>query len=182
ACVFADDPAALLPTAVMQPATFAIEYALAQWWMSLGLVPAAMIGHSVGEFVAATLAGVFSLRDAIALVARRGELMQAQPPGAMLSVRLPLDALQARLAAENAPGACVVAGPAETVEAFRAALEADGIAARLLQTSHAFHSAMMEPVLAPFREALAAVELGRPQLPLVSTALGDWLDPAQAGS
>src|SRR6185312_5723130 len=129
-----------------------------------------------------------SATSAIALVARRGELMQAQPPGAMLSVRLPLDALQARLpadlalAAENAPGACVVAGPAETVEAFRAALEADGIAARLLQTSHAFHSAMMEPVLAPFREALAAVELGRPQLPLVSTALGDWLDPAQAGS
>ncbi|MGB5851806.1 MAG: beta-ketoacyl synthase N-terminal-like domain-containing protein, partial [Rhodanobacter sp.] len=188
ACVFADDPAALLPTAVMQPATFAIEYALAQWWMSLGIRPAAMIGHSVGEFVAATLAGVFTLRDAIALVARRGELMQAQPAGAMLSVRLPLDALQARLpeglalAAENAPGACVVAGPTGAIEDFRAALEADGIAARLLQTSHAFHSAMMEPVLAPFRAALAAVELGRPQLPLVSTALGDWLDAAQAGS
>ncbi|MGB3499552.1 MAG: amino acid adenylation domain-containing protein, partial [Rhodanobacter lindaniclasticus] len=186
--VFADDPAALLPTAVMQPATFAIEYALAQWWMSLGLRPAAMIGHSVGEFVAATLAGVFSLRDAIALVARRGALMQAQPAGAMLSVRLPLDALQVRLpvelalAAENAPGACVVAGPAGAIENFRAVLEADGIAARLLQTSHAFHSAMMEPVLVPFREALAAVELGRPQLPLVSTALGDWLDATRAGS
>ena len=108
--VFADDPEALLPTAIMQPATFAIEYALARLWMSHGMAPAAMIGHSVGEFVAATLAGVFALARCAALVARRGALMQAQPAGAMLSVRLALDDLLARLpadlslAAENAPG------------------------------------------------------------------------------
>ncbi len=186
--VFADDPAALLPTAVMQPATFAIEYALAKLWMSCGIVPAALIGHSVGEFVAATLAGVFALPDAIRLVARRGELMQAQAPGDMLSVRLPLDAVQARLpadldlAAENAPGACVVAGPHDAIEAFRAVLDAEGIACRVLKTSHAFHSAMMEPVLAPFREALSGITLGKPQLPLVSTARGDWLDESQACS
>ncbi|MEO6925806.1 MAG: amino acid adenylation domain-containing protein [Rhodanobacter sp.] len=186
--VFTDDPAALLPTAVMQPATFAIEYALAQLWMSYGIVPAAMIGHSVGEFVAATLAGVFTLHDAIQLVARRGELMQAQPSGDMLSVRMPLDTMQARLpvdldlAAENAPGSCVVSGSHEAVEALRVVLDAEGVACRVLNTSHAFHSAMMDPVLAPFREALSGITLGKPRLPLVSTACGDWLDESQASS
>lgn len=186
--LFDDDAAALLPTSVMQPATFAIEYALARWWMDQGIVPAAMIGHSIGEFVAATLAGVFSLRDAIGLVAARGALMQAQPPGGMLSVRLAMDALLARLppelaiAAENAPGACVVAGPIDAVARFQQELEHDGIACRALRTSHAFHSPMMEPVLAPFHELVAAVELSAPQLPLVSTVSGDWLDAAAATS
>ncbi|RFP60289.1 amino acid adenylation domain-containing protein, partial [Luteimonas weifangensis] len=131
--MFSADPAALLPTAIMQPATFAIEYALARLWLSLGLTPAAMIGHSVGEFVAATLAGVFALPDALALVARRGALMQAQPAGGMLSVRLPLEALLARLpaelslAAENAPGSGVVAGPSAAIAAFQAQLESEGM-------------------------------------------------------
>ncbi len=186
--VFGDDASALLPTAVMQPATFAIEYALARLWLSCGIAPVAMIGHSVGEFVAATLAGVFQLRDGIRLVARRGALMQAQPEGGMLSVRLPLATLQARLpadlslAAENAPSACVVSGPHAAIESFRTALEADGIACRPLKTSHAFHSAMMDAVLAPFRDELAGITFGPLQLPLVSTASGDWLDVVQAGS
>src|SRR5690606_27418555 len=130
--VFGEDADALLPTAVMQPATFAIEYALAKWWMQLGLQPAAMIGHSVGEFVAATLAGVFALPDAMRLVARRGQLMQVQPAGAMLSVRAAFDAIEQRLpatlsmAAENSPGNCVVAGPLEAVAAFQAQLEGEG--------------------------------------------------------
>src|SRR5690606_8066093 len=93
--VFGDDAEALLPTSVMQPAIFAIEYATARLWMGIGVQPAAMVGHSIGEFVAATLAGVFSVADGARLVARRGRLMQAQPSGAMLSVRLPLDALHA---------------------------------------------------------------------------------------
>jgi amino acid adenylation domain-containing protein len=186
--VFSDDPGALLPTAIMQPATFAIEYALARLWMSHGIEPAAMIGHSVGEFVAATLAGVFEPGDAIRLVARRGALMQAEPTGAMLSVRMPLDDLQARLpegislAAENAPGACVVAGPSDAMAAFQSSLEADGIACRALRTSHAFHSAMMEPVVAPFLDAVEQTRRSAPQLPLVSTATGDWLDEATAVS
>ncbi len=186
--VFADDAQALLPTAVMQPATFAIEYALARLWMSYGIRPAVMIGHSVGEFVAATLAGIFTLPDAMRLVARRGALMQAQPEGGMLSVRLSLAALEPRLppelavAAENAPNACVVAGPREAIAAFQAALEADGVACRELKTSHAFHSSMMDPVLVPFRAELERTPRGQPQLPLVSTASGDWLDPAQAMS
>ncbi|WP_158883359.1 polyketide synthase [Rhodanobacter sp. L36] len=178
---FDDDADALLPTAVMQPATFAIEYSLARLWISMGIVPAAMIGHSVGEFVAATLAGVFDLRDALHLVARRGALMQTQASGGMLSVRLPLAALESRLpsdlslAAENAPGACVVAGAHEAIARFQQALEADGIACRPLRTSHAFHSAMMDPVLAPFRAEVEKVPRKPPQLPLVSTSTGDWL-------
>ena len=186
--VFGDNPEALLPTATMQPATFAIEYALAQWWISRGIVPAAMIGHSVGEFVAATLAGVFTLADALRLVARRGALMQAQPGGAMLSVRLAVDALLPRLpadvslAAENAPGTCVVSGPTEAVAALQARLEADGVACRALRTSHAFHSAMMEPVVAPFLAEVAAITRSAPQVPMVSTATGQWLDANTATS
>jgi acyl transferase domain-containing protein len=183
---FADDAEALLPTAIMQPATFAIEYALARVWLHRGVAPAAMIGHSVGEFVAATLAGVFALPDALRLVARRGALMQAQPPGGMLSVRLTLEALLSRmppdvsLAAENAPGSCVVAGALDALARFQAQLEADGVACRALRTSHAFHSPMMEPVVAPFRDEVAAMKLSAPMLPLVSTATGDWLDAAGA--
>ena len=186
--VFGDDPDALLPTSTMQPATFAIEYSLARLWMSHGIVPAAMIGHSIGEFVAATLAGVFSVADALRLVARRGALMQAQPAGAMLSVRLGLDALLPRLpagvslAAENAPGACVVAGPLDAVAAFQLQLEAEGVACRALRTSHAFHSSMMDPVVAPFQAEVAAIARSAPRLPLVSTATGEWLDAAEATS
>ncbi len=188
ALVFGDDGDALLPTAIMQPAIFSVEYALAQWWMSQGIAPVAMIGHSVGEFVAATLAGVFALPDALRLVARRGRMMQSQPSGAMLSVRLPLDALTPRLpaelslAAENAPGACVVAGAHEAIAAFQAQLDAEGIACRLLKTSHAFHSAMMDPVIEGFRAEVASVARSQPTLPIVSTATGDWLDPTAAVS
>lgn len=188
ALVFGEDGDALLPTSVMQPAIFAIEYSLARWWMAQGLQPAAMVGHSVGEFVAATLAGVFALEDALRLVARRGQLMQAQPAGAMLSVRLPLDALRARLpetlslAAENAPGACVVAGPHGSIEAFRSELEGEGIGCRVLRTSHAFHSAMMQPAVAPFRAEVEALRRAAPSIPIVSTATGDWLGEAEATS
>ncbi|MDR0182533.1 polyketide synthase [Lysobacter arvi] len=186
--LFADDAEALLPTWIMQPATFAIEYALAKWWMSRGVEPAAMIGHSIGEFVAATLAGVFDLRDALHLIARRGALMQAQPAGSMLSIRLPADAARDRLpptlslAAENSPLACVVAGESDPVAAFQAQLEGEGIACRALRTSHAFHSAMMEPVLAPFREVVAGVRLNAPARPIVSTVTGAWLRAEEATS
>ncbi len=186
--VFGDDPDALLPTSTMQPATFAIEYSLARLWMGRGIVPAAMIGHSVGEFVAAALAGVFTLHDALHLVARRGALMQAQPAGAMLSVRLALDALLPRLpagvslAAENAHANCVVSGPIDAIAALQAQLETDGVACRALRTSHAFHSSMMDPVVAPFLAEVAGVPRSAPRLPLVSTATGDWLDDDTACS
>ncbi len=186
--LFGDDADALLPTSIMQPAIFSIEYALARLWMSRGIEPVAMVGHSVGEFVAATIAGVFALDDALRLVARRGRLMQARPPGAMLSVRLPLEALKARLpsalslAAENSSGACVVAGGPDAIAAFRAALEADGVACRELKTSHAFHSAMMDPVVEPFRVEVEATPRRAPAVPIVSTATGDWLDADTAMS
>ncbi len=186
--IFSDDPDALRPTAVMQPATFVIEYALAKWWMSLGIVPEAMVGHSVGEFVAATLASVFSLSDGLRLVMRRGALMQAQPCGAMLSVRLSVQDLEPRLvagvslAAENAPGACVVAGTQDAIAAFQAGLDSDGIACRLLETSHAFHSEMMQPVVDPFRAGMAGISLSAPSIPLVSTATGTWLEADAATS
>ena len=186
--VFGDDADALLPTSVMQPAIYSLEYSLARLWMSYGVMPSSMLGHSIGEFVAATLAGVFSLADALKLVARRGRLMQAQPTGSMLSVRMPLDTLLARLpgdlslAAENAPGACVVSGSSAAVQAFQAQLDAEGIACRALHTSHAFHSAMMDPVVELFRAEVAAVERNALQMPVLSTATGQWLDTETAMS
>ncbi|MGY0560827.1 amino acid adenylation domain-containing protein [Luteimonas sp. A277] len=188
ALVFGDDPAALLPTGVMQPAIFSMEYALARLWMERGLEPVAMIGHSFGELVAATLAGVFSLPDALRLVALRGALMQAQPTGGMLTVRMASDELLARLppglslAAENAPGASVASGPTEEVERLKAQLDAEGVACRMLQTSHAFHSKMMEPVVAPLLAEIEAIQRSAPMLPLVSTATGEWLDADTANS
>ncbi|HYP83450.1 polyketide synthase [Variovorax sp.] len=184
--MFSPDPAALAPTSVTQPATFALEYVLARQLLGLGLQPAALIGHSVGEFVAAVLAGVMRLEDATRLVARRGELMQALPPGVMLSVRLPAEQLQARLpeglslAADNGPQVSVAAGPADAIEALRAALEADGVVARVLQTSHAFHSAMMDPAVAPFEQLVRGIELQAPHLPLYSTLTGALLAPHEA--
>src|SRR5690606_37997005 len=124
--MFSDDPAVLLPTRVMQPACFALEYALGCQLLAFGPQPAALIGHSIGEFAAAVLAGVMPLAHAAGLVAQRGALMQAQPAGAMLSVRLPAASLRERLpaevalAADNGPQACVAAGPHEAIEALRA--------------------------------------------------------------
>ncbi|QNK01621.1 polyketide synthase [Dyella telluris] len=182
------DATALRETSLTQPATFAIEYALAKLWLSMDITPTAMIGHSVGEFVAAVIAGVMTLADGARLIARRGQLMQAMPAGAMLSVRLGADALRARLpdtlslAAENSPNASVVSGENAQVEAFRIQLEAEGIACRLLQTSHAFHSAMMDPVLEPFRAEVARVALAAPVIPIISTLTGEPLGDADATS
>jgi acyl transferase domain-containing protein len=186
--MFAADADALKATELTQPATFALEYALARLWMSLGIEPVAMIGHSVGEFAAAVLAGVMPLADAARLVARRGRLMQALPAGSMLSVRLGAAELRARLpdalslAAENAPNASVVSGETAAVEAFRLALEAEGVACRLLHTSHAFHSAMMDPVLVSFRAEVAAVSLSAPRIRIVSTLTGLPLTDEEATS
>ncbi|MBS0218584.1 MAG: amino acid adenylation domain-containing protein [Proteobacteria bacterium] len=186
--LFSDDTDALRPTWRMQPATFAIEYALGRLWQSLGITPVAMLGHSIGEFAAATLAGVFSLEDAIGLVAKRGALMQAQPAGAMLGVRLSEADLLARLpadldlAAVNGPRSCVVAGTAEVVDAFAAALATEQVACTPLRTSHAFHSRMMEPALAPFAEAVGACTRNAPMLPIISSVTGERLGDAEAMS
>ncbi len=180
------DAALLARTEVTQPATFAIGYATARMWLARGLDPTALAGHSVGEWVAAALAGVVSLEDAAALVARRGALMQSCAPGRMLAVRRDASEIAGRLpqgvgiAAINAPGACVVSGPFDAVDALRAALAAQGIDSRELATSHAFHSPMMAPAVEAFADAVAAVRLAPPRIPIVSTATGAWLTDAEA--
>src|SRR5579871_6805934 len=173
-------------TIIAQPAIFTIEYALAQLWMSWGIRPQAMLGHSIGEFVAACLAGVFSLEDALRLVATRGRLMQDLPAGGMLSVRLPEDEVRARLngklslAALNSPALCVVAGPFDALDSFEKKLNADGAVCRRLVTSHAFHSAMMDPILEPFTECVKQISLHGPTIPYISSVTGTWITNEQA--
>lgn len=177
---------ALSQTALTQPALFIVEYALAQLWASWGVRPDGMIGHSIGEYVAATVAGVFPLPDALALVAARGRLMQSMPAGSMLAVRLDEADLAARvpeglsIATINGPAACVVAGPTPLIEEFAATLAEDGVGTKLLRTSHAFHSPMMEPILAEYRELVDAVPRSAPRSPFLSNLTGDWITAADA--
>ncbi|MEU0878075.1 type I polyketide synthase [Lentzea sp. NPDC005914] len=176
----------LRQTWLTQPALFVVEYALARLWQSWGVRPSAMLGHSIGEYVAATLAGVFDLPDALAVVAARGRLMQSVPAGAMLSVPLPAAELADRLphdvelAAANAPRLSVVAGPQPQIAALAEVLRGDGVKCRELRTSHAFHSSMMEPVTAEFAEYVSRFELRPPAVPVLSNVTGDWLDAADA--
>ncbi|MES2712408.1 MAG: type I polyketide synthase, partial [Pseudomonadota bacterium] len=173
--------ASIRDTYLAQPAIFAVEYALAQLWMDRGVRPAAMIGHSIGELVAATLSGVIGLEDAIQLVAERGRLMSALPGGSMLAVRLaeaelvPLLRGEVALAAVNGPALCVVAGPNDAIAALQRALEAREIGCRLLHTSHAFHSPMMDPILPAMREISGRMRFAPPAIPYVSTLTGDWI-------
>ncbi|UZW58368.1 type I polyketide synthase [Lysobacter enzymogenes] len=184
----AEASARLQQTAVAQPALFAVEYALARLFMQWGVQPQAMIGHSVGEYVAACLSGVFSLEDALKLVTTRGRLMQALPGGGMLSVSLSEHELRPRLgrgleiAAINSPSLCVVAGRDEAIAAFEAELVAQGVGCLRLRTSHAFHSSMMEPILEEFVQAFDGVELQPPTRPYLSTLTGAWITPAEATS
>ncbi|MCP4657227.1 MAG: acyltransferase domain-containing protein, partial [bacterium] len=179
-------PTDLDQTAITQPALFAVEYALARVWMEWGLRPTALIGHSIGEYVAACLAGVFSLEDALELVALRGRLMEAQPPGSMLGVALSEEEIAPRLgdglslAAVNAPRRSVVSGPDAAIEALRRELSAEGVSARRLQTSHAFHSAAMEPAVEPLVERFRSLELKAPRIPYLSNVTGTWITAEQA--
>ncbi|WP_225409259.1 type I polyketide synthase [Stigmatella hybrida] len=176
----------LLQTFVTQPALFVIEYALARLWMSLGIKPEAMIGHSLGEYVAACLAGVFSLEDALELVAFRGQLLQKLPGGAMVSIHLSEKEVQeflgpqVSLAAVNAPSLCVLAGPTDAMESLEAELVRRKVGHRRLHTSHAFHSAMMDPILAAFAERMQRIKLSPPRIPYVSTLTGTWITAAAA--
>ncbi|VEP18730.1 Polyketide synthase [Hyella patelloides LEGE 07179] len=178
----------LQQTAITQPALFVIEYALAQLWMSWGVRPVAMIGHSIGEYVAATLSGVFFLEDALALVTARGQLMQQLPSGSMLSVALSEQEVRPYLGSElsvaviNGSDSCVISGATEAVEALQNQLLTLDVDCRLLHTSHAFHSPMMEPILAPFKERVAQVSLKSPQIPYLSNVTGSWITTQEATS
>lgn len=173
-------------TEFTQSALFTIEYALASRLESWGIEPAVMVGHSVGEFVAACLAGIFDLKTALTLVARRGQLMQSMPSGAMLSVRLDASEVEAflppelDLAADNAPGLCVVAGPAAAIDIFRRQLDERGVLAKPLETSHAFHSRSMKEAEELFHQEVLRVHLSPPQRRILSTLTGVELTSAQA--
>jgi acyl transferase domain-containing protein len=175
------DAERLKRTRFTQPALFAVEYALAKLWEHWGVRPAAMLGHSVGEYVAACLAGVFSLLDAVKLIAARGELMDRLPGGAMLSVPLGADELvlpaDVSLAASNAPNLSTVAGTFEAIDRFEAQLS---VTSRRLHTSHAFHSAMIDPMLAEFAAKVSEVELREPRIPFVSNVSGTWITAGEA--
>lgn len=167
-------------TALAQPALFVFQVAMAQLLRSMGLEPAAAIGHSVGELAAAYVAGVFDLDGALELVAERSRLMQTVPGGAMLSVfageaeitaLLPLGA---EVAVTHRPNLCVVAGPADAVAQLDEALTREGIRATRLRTSHAFHTSMMEPIRAELASAAARISARPPKIPVLSCATGDW--------
>ncbi len=176
----------LARTRFTQPALFVVEYALARLWISWGVTPQAMIGHSIGEYVAACLSGVFSLEDALALVAARGRLIDDLPVGAMIAVSC--SEAEARellggrlaLAAVNETERSVLAGPAAAIEELERTLAGRDIATRRLHTSHAFHSGMMEPAVAPFVERVRATRRSAPSIPFVSNLTGDWIRPEEA--
>lgn len=176
----------LKETGITQPALFTIEYALAKLWLSWGITPSALVGHSIGEYVAACLAGVFSLKDALALVAARGRLMQELPHGSMLVVPLPEDEIlpllgeKLSLAVINGPSLCVVSGEKDAVENLKENLSLKKLACRYLQTSHAFHSSMMEPILNVFVEIVRKADPKPPRIPFVSNVTGTWIKPEEA--
>jgi acyl transferase domain-containing protein/acyl carrier protein len=176
----------LSQTAVTQPALFTISYATATLWIEWGVVPAAMIGHSIGEWVAACLAGVVSLEEALVLVAARGRLMNRMPPGAMLSVPLSETEIEQWLdsdlsvAALNASSMSVVSGPRASVEALAKRLAEAGVLTRTLHTSHAFHSSMMDPIIPEFVAYVREAKLKPPKIPFVSNVTGTWILPEQA--
>jgi phthiocerol/phenolphthiocerol synthesis type-I polyketide synthase E len=184
--IFSDDADRLKQTVLTQPALFAVEYAVARQWMAWGVAPEAMLGHSVGEYVAACLAGVFSLEDALALVAERGRLMQALPQGAMLAVPLPAAEVEPALggsvsvASINAPDRCVVSGPGDEIARLEAALAGRGVQAKRVETSHAFHSPMMDPILDAFAARVRQAARNAPALRWVSNLTGTWITPEQA--
>lgn len=168
-------------TAYTQPALFAIEYALYQLWQAWGVRPAVVMGHSVGEYVAACVAGVFSLEDGLKLIALRGKLMQQLPAGGgMVSLLAPVEQVRAAIAAVpqvsiaaiNGPESTVISGPEVSMLAVVARLEAAGIKSKALQVSHGFHSPLMQPMLAEFEQVARQISYSEPQLPLISNVTG----------
>ena len=175
-------------TRVTQPTIFTVEYALARLWMSWGIKPALLIGHSVGEYVAAVLAGVFSLDEALALLASRAKLMQDLPGGSMLAVRKNAADLEKSLpegiaiAAINSPVLTTLSGPTPILQELQKTFEASKTFCRILPTSHAFHSSMMDPMLEPFATLAACVSQQKPTIPWISTLTGTWMDAAPEAS
>jgi len=175
-------------TKYSQPALFIIGYALGKLWQKWGIMPDAFAGHSIGEFVAAHFAGIISLKDALKIIVARGRMMNDLPRGSMLSVRLSQEKIQpylspeVELAAVNSPQLCVVAGTDEAINTLCKQLDEEGIVNKILATSHAFHSYMMDEVVAPFEKILQQIPLSKPQLPVASSVTGKWLSDDEAMS
>ena len=173
-------------TYLSQPAIFVIEYALAQLWMSWGIHPVATIGYSIGEYVAATLAGVLSLEDALTLVAKRAQMIQQLPSGAMLAVPLSEKQLQPflneklSLSAINGSSLCVIAGCIEAVEELEQQLTEKGLTCRRIATTHAFHSHMMEAIAPNLLSLVKTFNLQPPKIPYISNVTGTWITAAEA--
>lgn len=176
----------LRQTLFAQPALFVTEYALAKLWMSWGVRPAAMIGHSLGEYVAACIAGVLSLPDALSLVIARGKLMQQLPEGAMLAVLLPeakvlpLLGPTLSLAAVNGPSSCVVSGATEELSLLENLLSRQSVPSRRLEVSRAFHSQIVERIFGDFALEVKQVRLSKPEIPYLSNLTGTWIEPTEA--
>ncbi len=179
-------------TGLTQPVLFAVEYGLARLLASWGVVPGAVLGHSVGEYVAACIAGVMSLEDALTLIAERGRLMQSLPAGGgMLAIQAGEDATlralrplgetarEVSIAALNSPDSTVAAGPLAALEALAARLEGQDVRTRALAVSHAFHSPLVEPILEPLAAAAGEIGYRPPDIPLVSNLTGAF---AEAGT
>jgi len=162
-----------------QPALFIVDYALAQLWMSWGIRPAAMIGHSLGEYVAATVGGVLSVLDALKLVIERASATEKLESGAMLAVPvseariLPYIKDRVALAAVNGPELCVLAGPVEEIDGLQRKIHS--LNPIRLEASHAFHSVLVEPIMEPLARAAAAVKLSSPKIPYLSNLTGTWM-------
>ncbi|RYF89118.1 MAG: type I polyketide synthase, partial [Chitinophagaceae bacterium] len=185
----ADAENKLKNTYYTQPAIFITELAVAKLWMSWGIKPQSFIGHSIGEFVAAHLAGIFSLRDALKIIAARGRFISQLQRGSMLSVRVTIDELKSTLkdnalsiAAINGPNSCVVAGPDDNIKRYSDELTGQNISNRTLQTSHAFHSSMMDSIIAPFEEIVKSVSLHIPRIPVMSSVTAAWMKDEEATS
>ncbi len=181
-----EDTLRLNKPAHLQPALFTIEYALARLWMDLGITPQAIVGHSMGEYVAACVSGVFSLEDALHLIVRRTQLVASLPPARMLAVTLPESELQPLLTGElsialiNGPSLCIVAGPPAAVVDFERALATRGVTFRPVQNTHSFHSRLLDPIVGEFESEVRKIRLNPPQIPFVSNVTGNWISKAEA--
>ena len=168
------------------PALFATEYALAMLLQSWGLLPAALIGHSAGEYAAACISGVFSMPDAISLVALRGRLFETLPRGAMLSIALPEEQVrpllgsELSLAAVNGPSLCVASGPVDAIARLESKLVADGIEHARVHIDVAAHSSMLEPILSEFERFCRPIAFQKPKIPFVSNLTGTWITESEA--
>ncbi|MEQ1759707.1 MAG: SDR family NAD(P)-dependent oxidoreductase [Vicinamibacterales bacterium] len=181
-----EETSTLNQTRFAHPALFTIEWAMSRFWQSLGVVPDAIVGHSLGEYVAACLSGVLSLEDALRLVAVRARLVNELPEGAMLAVTLSEDEVLRLLPADmsvsliNGPQLCVVAGPVASVAAFEQVLNDKGVISRRVQNTHAFHSTMLEPIVGAFQREVHEIRLGSPTIRYFSNVTGTWVTDRDA--